>query len=183
VIPVEFRVQPVVVREQPVIDKVDPVKFRLQPDIDKVDPVDVRMAARRFSQTRAPGKRVCSARPHFPLSLTVQDKISGYLTGTLNTATGAVPLTGFTDTGAGADGLTLQGLTVAALLPGAHMVVAIAGSLNLATNSLTMSWLESNGTAAGSTYTQTRFAGVGFCAGMSFPSAFGVITYAGTTRR
>lgn len=89
----------------------------------------------------------------------MQDEISGYLTGTLGTATGTVPLTGFTDTGAG--GLILQGLTVAALLPDGHMVVAIAGTLNLATGSPTMSWLESNGTAD-STWTQTRLRGLDF---------------------
>jgi hypothetical protein len=92
----------------------------------------------------------------------VHDEISGSLTGTLHTTTGSVLLTGFTDTGAGAAGLTLQGLTVAALLPDGHMVVTIAGYLNLATNSLTMSWFESNGTAADSTYTQTRLRGLDF---------------------
>jgi len=111
------------------------------------------------------GNWTCIQDPNIALSLTVQDEISGYLTGTLTTATGTVPLTGFTDTGAGTDGLTLQGLTVAALLPDGHMVVAIAGSLNLNTNSLTMSWLESNGTAADSTYTQTRLRGLDFVRG------------------
>jgi hypothetical protein len=111
------------------------------------------------------GNWICIQDPNITLSLTVQDEISGYLTGTLNTATGSVPLTGFTDKGAGEDGLTLQGLTVAALLPDGHMVVAIAGTLNLATNSLTMSWLESNGTAADSTWTQTRQRGLDFARG------------------
>jgi len=111
------------------------------------------------------GNWTCIQDPNITLTLTVQDETSGFLTGTLTTATGSVPLTGFTDTGAGAAGLTLQGLTVAALLPNGHMVVAIAGSLNLATNSLTMSWFESNGTAAGSTYTQTRLRGLDFTRG------------------
>jgi saccharopepsin len=108
------------------------------------------------------GTWTCIQDPNITLTLTVQDETSGYLTGTLTTATGSVPLTGFTDTGAGGDGLTLQGLTVAALLPDGHMVVAIAGSLNLATGTLTMSWFESNGTAADSTYTQTRLRGLDF---------------------
>ena len=106
------------------------------------------------------GNWTCIQDPEIALSLTLQDDVSGFLTGTLTTATGAVPLTGFTDNGAGIDGLTRQGLTLAALLPDAHMVVAIAGFLNLATDSLTMSWLESNGTAADSTYTQTRLRGL-----------------------
>jgi len=111
------------------------------------------------------GNWICVQDPNIALSLTVQDDVSGYLTGTLNTATGTVTLTGFTDTGAGAAGQTLQGLTVAALLPDGHMVVAIAGSLNLATGSLTISWLESNGTAADSTWTQTRLRGLDFARG------------------
>lgn len=111
------------------------------------------------------GNWTCIQDPNIALFLNVQNEISGYLTGTLATATGTVYLTGFTDTGAGNDGLTLQGLTVAALLPDGHTVVAIAGSLNLATNSLTMSWLESEGTAADSTWTQTRLRGLNFARG------------------
>jgi saccharopepsin len=111
------------------------------------------------------GNWICIQDPAITLSLTVQDDISGFLTGTLGTATGTVPLTGFTDTGAGAAGLALQGLTVAGLLPDGHMVVSIAGSLNLATASLTMSWFESNGTAVDSTYTQTRLRGLDFVRG------------------
>lgn len=111
------------------------------------------------------GAWICIQDPNISFLLDVDDQISGSLTGTLNTTTGSVHLTGFTDTGAGNAGLTLQGLTVAALLPDGHMVVTIAGSLNLATRSLTMSWLESNGTAADSTWTQTRLRGLDFVRG------------------
>ncbi|HEX7681411.1 MAG TPA: avidin/streptavidin family protein [Thermoanaerobaculia bacterium] len=107
------------------------------------------------------GNWSCVQDPIITLTLTVQDLTSGYLTGTLGTAGGSVSLAGFTDNGAGAAGLTLQGLTVSALLPDG-MVVAVAGSLNLATDALTMSWLESNGTAEGSTYMQTRLRGLEF---------------------
>lgn len=111
------------------------------------------------------GNWTCVQDPNVALFLNVQNEITGILTGTLTTATGTVHLSGFTDTGAGNEGLTLQGLTVAALLPDGHTVVAIAGSLNLVTNSLTMSWLESNGTAADSTWTQTRLRGLDFVRG------------------
>jgi saccharopepsin len=108
------------------------------------------------------GSWSCVQDPKITLTLAVQDQTSGYLTGTLGTAGGSVNLAGFTDNGAGAANLRLQGLTVSALLPDGHMVVAIAGSLNLAADTLTMSWLESNGTAADSTYVQTRLRGVDF---------------------
>lgn len=111
------------------------------------------------------GNWTCVQDPDIALFLDVQNEIAGFLTGTLATATGTVHLSGFTDNGAGAAGLTLQGLTVAALLPDGHTVVAIAGSLNLVTNSLTMIWLESNGTAADSTWTQTRLRGLDFVRG------------------
>jgi hypothetical protein len=111
------------------------------------------------------GTWICIQDPDISFFINVHDEISGSLTGTLNTTTGSVLLTGFTDTGAGNASLTLQGLTIAALLPDGHMVVAVAGYLNLATNSLTMSWFESNGTAANSTYTQTRLRGLDFTKG------------------
>jgi hypothetical protein len=108
------------------------------------------------------GSWSCVQDPRITLSLTVRDQVSGFLTGALNTAGGSVNLAGFTDTGAGAADLTLQGLTVSALLPDGNMVVAIAGSLNLAADTLSMSWLESNGTAADSTWMQTRLRGLDF---------------------
>ena len=108
------------------------------------------------------GNWSCVQDPRITLTPAVQDQTSGYLTGILGTVGGSVNLAGFTDTGAGAAGLRLQGLTVSALLPDGNMVVAIAGSLNLATDTLTMSWLESNGTAADSTYVQTRLRGLNF---------------------
>lgn len=125
-----------------------PPPFQPPPDGDPVD-----------------GNWICVQDPNISFFLNVRDEISGSLIGTLNTTTGSVNLSGFTDTGAGAAGLLLQGLTVAALLPDGHMVVAIAGTLNLATGSLTMSWLESNGTAADSTWTQTRLRGLDFVRG------------------
>jgi saccharopepsin len=108
------------------------------------------------------GNWSCDQDPSISLSLVVLDQISGYTEGVLGTPDGSVDLVGFTDTGAGADGLTLQGLTVSGLLAAGHMVVAIAGSLNLATDTLTMSWLESNGTDPGSTWLQTRLRGLNF---------------------
>ncbi|HYR28571.1 MAG TPA: avidin/streptavidin family protein [Thermoanaerobaculia bacterium] len=104
----------------------------------------------------------CVQDPAVRLSIAVQDTSFGFLTGTLSTAAGATDLAGFTDDGAGAAGLYLQGLTITALLPDGATVVALAGSLDLRAGTLSLAWLKSLGTAAASTWTQTRIAGMDF---------------------
>lgn len=90
------------------------------------------------------------------LRLAVQDATFGYVTGTLETADGVFPVAGFTDTYAGADGLALQGLTLSALVSGRNRTVGLAGSLEIGRNVLSLSSLASDGTAAASTWIQTR---------------------------
>jgi len=104
----------------------------------------------------------CVQDPSIAFSIAVQDQQSGFLVGSLTTPDGACEVAGFTDTGAGAAGLNLQGLTLSALLPGGQTVVAIAGSLDLSANTLSMQWMQSNGTAANSTYLQTSVEGMNF---------------------
>ncbi|HEV2721921.1 MAG TPA: avidin/streptavidin family protein [Thermoanaerobaculia bacterium] len=107
------------------------------------------------------GNWQCAQNPSISLSITVQDETTGYVTGTLRTAGGTVNVVGFTDTGAGPT-TPLQGLTLSALLPDGETVVALAGSLDLRTKSLSMTWLQSDGTAANATYLQTTFEGLTF---------------------
>lgn len=104
----------------------------------------------------------CVQDPSVSLSLTVQDEQSGFVTGTLTTAAGVCDVAGFTDTGAGGAGLALQGLTLSALLPNGQTVAALAGSLDLAAGTLSLDWLQSNGTAANATYLQTTIKGMTF---------------------
>jgi len=108
------------------------------------------------------GEWRCVQDPTIRLSLAVQDTSFGYLTGTLHTDAGTTDLIGFTDNGAGAAGLLLQGLTVTALLSDGASVVALAGSLELLSGKLSLEWLRSEGTQAASTWTQTRIAGMDF---------------------
>jgi hypothetical protein len=100
--------------------------------------------------------------PDLKLTLAVEDLTFGYVTGSLQTPDGTVALAGFTDTYAGSGGLRLQGLTLNALLPDNQTVVALAGSLDLKQNLLTLSWLQSSGTAAGSTWIQTSLQSLTF---------------------
>lgn len=108
------------------------------------------------------GTWTCVQDPSISFTIAVQDQQTGFVTGTLTTAESSCEVVGFTDTGAGAAELALQGLTLSALLPGGQEVVAIAGSLDLATNALSMQWMQSNGTASNATYLQTRVEGMNF---------------------
>ncbi len=108
------------------------------------------------------GTWTCIQDPNIAFTIALQDQQSGFVTGTLTTAEGSCALAGFTDNGAGAAGLALQGLTLSALLPDGQNVVAIAGSLDLAARTLSMQWMQSNGTAADTTYLQTRVEGMDF---------------------
>lgn len=104
----------------------------------------------------------CVENPAIGLFLQLQDMTSGYVTGTLTTGTGATGVAGFTDNGAGGDGLRLQGLTLAALLPGGQSVAALAGNLVLSSGTLVMEWAQSVGTATDVTYMQTSIQGMTF---------------------
>jgi hypothetical protein len=107
----------------------------------------------------------CVQDPTIRLSLALQDQTWGYITGTLTTSCGTARLVGFTDTYAVLDKLTLQGLTLSVLLSEGRSVVALAGTLNLSTNKLSLAWLQSIGTLASSTWIQTCFEGLNFIRG------------------
>ena len=104
----------------------------------------------------------CIQNPAIGLFLNLQDVTSGYVTGTLTTEAGTSAVVGFTDNGAGNAGLTLQGLTLSALLPDGQTVVALAGNLVLSAGTLTMEWVQSVGTAADVSYMQTSIQGMNF---------------------
>ena len=108
------------------------------------------------------GTWTCVQDASIAFSITVQDQDSGFVVGSLKTPNGVCDVVGFTDTGAGPAGLNLQGLTLSALLPRGDAVVAIAGSLDLAARTLSMQWMQSNGTAADTTYLQTSVEGLNF---------------------
>ncbi len=108
------------------------------------------------------GNWQCVQNPSISLSLFVQDETSGYVTGTLTVADGTVNIAGFTDTRAGAASLPLQAVSLSAMLPDSTIVVALAGSLNLRTDNLSLMWLQSDGTAANATYLQTTFEELNF---------------------
>lgn len=107
----------------------------------------------------------CVQNPTIRLSLTLQDQTWGYIIGTLITSSGIAKLVGFTDTYAVPDRMTLQGLTLSALLPNGRSVAALDGALNLSANKLSLALLESSGTLASSTWIQTRFEGLDFIRG------------------
>jgi saccharopepsin len=104
----------------------------------------------------------CLENPAIGLFLRVEDVTSGYVTGTLTTNAGPSAVVGFTDNDAGSAGLSLQGLTLSALLPDAQTVVALAGNLVLSAGTLTMEWAQSVGTAADVSYMQTSMQGMTF---------------------
>jgi saccharopepsin len=104
----------------------------------------------------------CVENPAVTLWLSLEDVGTGYVAGMLTTDGGSTSVAGFTDNGAGSSGLSLQGLTVSALLPGEQAVVAIAGSLVLTADTLNMTWAQSVGTATDVTYVQTSIQGMTF---------------------
>ena len=111
------------------------------------------------------GKWQCIENPSIALSLALQDITSGYVSGTLITADGECPVVGFTDNGAGASGVPLQGVTLSALLPSGQATVAIAGNLVLASDTISVEWVQSAGTPSSSTYMQTTIQGLNFTRG------------------
>ena len=108
------------------------------------------------------GSWVCVQDPTLSLTITVEDQNFGYVTGSLQVGGNSVAISGFTDTYASVGGVAEQGLTLSALLHDGHSVTALAGSLNIAQDTLSLSWLESAGTAPASTWIQTRLRGLDF---------------------
>lgn len=108
------------------------------------------------------GTWVSSSDPGVNITLTVQDEVTGYVTGTLQIQDASVPTVGFTDVYAGIDGLSLQGLTLSAFFPDNRNVAGLAGSLDLTSDVLSVSWLQSRGTLPGSTWIQTNLQCIDF---------------------
>lgn len=108
------------------------------------------------------GTWVCVQDPGLSLTILVEDQNFGYVTGGLQVKGVNVAVSGFTDTYASVDGIAEQGLTLSALLPDGHSVTVLAGSLNIAQDTLSLSWLESAGTEPASTWIQTRLRGLDF---------------------
>jgi len=108
---------------------------------------------------------VCVQNPAIRLSLTLRDQNSGYMTGSLQTATGTVVVAGFTDSYAVQSGLSLQGVTLCALLPDGHSVVSLAGSLNLQQNVMTLAWFQGVGTKPELTWVETNMQSLTFTRG------------------
>jgi saccharopepsin len=102
------------------------------------------------------GTWVATQCPDTTLSLQVQDDTWGYVTGTLTTSAGTANVVGFTDPYAASGGLNLQGLSISALLPDGHSVLALAGALDLGAGLLSLSSLRSGETQPASTWIQTR---------------------------
>jgi hypothetical protein len=105
---------------------------------------------------------VCVQNPNIRLLITLEDQITGYVTGSLQIAGVNVAIAGFTDAYASQSNLPVQGLTVSALLPDGHSVVSMAGSLNFQQGVLTLIWLQGVGTTAPNTWIETNLQALSF---------------------
>lgn len=101
---------------------------------------------------------ICQQDSAVTLKLQVASSKFGLVTGKLTTAGGAHEVSGFTDTYAQQGGLSLQGLSVCALLGDGGWTVALAGSLDHKTRVMTLTQLLNHGTTPTATYVQTKLA-------------------------
>jgi hypothetical protein len=95
---------------------------------------------------------ICDQIPSVQLKVQIAIPASGQVVGTFTTPSGTYQCAGFTDVYVA--GQPLQGFAISALVNNGA-VQTLAGSLNLATNKLSMTNFFSQGTASSSTYVQT----------------------------
>jgi len=86
----------------------------------------------------------------------------GCVSGTLTTPTGRVEVSGFTDINANSGGLSRQSVSLAAPQKSGEAVLALAGSLDLQVDELTLLALLTSSTTASQRYVQTQVQSIMF---------------------
>jgi len=109
------------------------------------------------------GHWVCEQDASLSLQLAVVDAAIGLVDGSLQRATGASRIWGFTDSFAASDSLPLQGVSLAvAVDPAAGQARCLAGRLDRARDRLEFTVFDSRGTAADASYVQTAVGALSF---------------------